>query len=30
LVTSFETESSEIDRLLSICAEVQDPAAATP
>jgi threonine aldolase len=30
LVASFETESSEIDRLLSICAEVQDPAAATP
>ncbi|HEY3621403.1 MAG TPA: beta-eliminating lyase-related protein [Roseiarcus sp.] len=30
LVTSFETESSEIDRLLSLCVEVQDPAAATP
>jgi threonine aldolase len=30
LVASFETESSEVDRLLSICAEVQDPAAATP
>jgi threonine aldolase len=30
LVASFETESSEIDRLLSICAEVQDPAAAAP
>ncbi len=30
LVASFETESSEIDRLLSICAEVRDPAAATP
>jgi threonine aldolase len=30
LVASFETESSEIDRLLSICAEVPDPAAAAP
>ena len=30
LVTSFETASSEIDRLLSICADVRDPAAATP
>jgi threonine aldolase len=30
LVASFETESSEIDRLLRICAEVQDRAAATP
>ena len=30
LVTSFETESSEIDRLLSICAEIRDPAPATP
>jgi threonine aldolase len=30
LVTSFETGSTEIDRLLSICAEVRDPAAATP
>jgi threonine aldolase len=30
LVTSFETASSEIDRLISICAEVQDPAAAAP
>jgi threonine aldolase len=30
LVASFETQSSEIDRLLSICAEVQNPAAATP
>jgi threonine aldolase len=30
MVTSFETESSEIDRLLSICAEAQHPAAATP
>jgi threonine aldolase len=30
LVTSFETESSEIDRLISICVEVRDPAAATP
>jgi threonine aldolase len=30
LVASFETQSSEIDRLLSICAEVQEPAAATP
>jgi threonine aldolase len=30
LVTSFETESSEIDRLLSICAEVRDSAVATP
>jgi len=30
LVTSFETASSEIDRLLSLCAEVRNPAAATP
>jgi threonine aldolase len=30
LVTSFETGSSEIDQLISICAEVRDPAAATP
>jgi threonine aldolase len=30
LVASFETDSSEIDRFLGICAEVQDPAAATP
>jgi threonine aldolase len=30
LVTSFETASSEIDRLLSICADVRDPAATTP
>jgi threonine aldolase len=30
LVTSFETASSEIDRLLSICADVRDPAVATP
>jgi threonine aldolase len=30
LVASFETASSEIDRLLSICAEVQVPAALTP
>jgi threonine aldolase len=29
LVASFETESSEIDRLLSLCTEVQHPAAAT-
>jgi threonine aldolase len=30
LVASFETESSEIDRLMSICADVTDSAAATP
>jgi threonine aldolase len=30
LVASFETESSEIDRLLSICAEVQGTVTATP
>jgi threonine aldolase len=30
LVASFETESSEIDRLLSMCAEVQGTATATP
>jgi threonine aldolase len=30
LVTSFETASSEIDRLLSLCADVRDPATATP
>jgi threonine aldolase len=29
-VTSFETESSEVDRLLSICTEVRDSAVATP
>jgi threonine aldolase len=29
-VTSFETEASEIDRLISICAGVSDSAAATP
>jgi threonine aldolase len=30
LVASFETESSEIDRLMRICAEVPDSAAAMP
>jgi threonine aldolase len=30
LVTSFETASSEIDQLISICAEVRDPAVAAP
>jgi len=30
LVTSFETVSSEIDRLVSICASVPDSAAAMP
>jgi threonine aldolase len=30
LVTSFETASSEIDRLVGICAEARDPAAAVP
>jgi threonine aldolase len=30
LVTSFETASSEIDRLIGCCAEVRDPAAAAP
>jgi threonine aldolase len=30
LVASFETESREIDRLMSICADVTDSAAATP
>jgi threonine aldolase len=30
LVTSFETESSEIDRLMSICVDVPDSAVATP
>jgi threonine aldolase len=30
LVASFETESREIDRLMSICADVSDSAAATP
>jgi threonine aldolase len=30
LVTSFETDSREIDRLLSLCAEVPHSAAATP
>src|SRR5580704_11944043 len=30
LVASFETESSEIDRLMSICADVTDSAAVTP
>ena len=30
LVASFETESSEIDRLMSICADVTDSAAAAP
>jgi hypothetical protein len=29
-VASFETESSEIDRLMSICATVPESAAATP
>jgi hypothetical protein len=30
LVASFESDSSEIDRLLSICADVPHSAAATP
>ncbi|MBV9908171.1 MAG: low specificity L-threonine aldolase [Hyphomicrobiales bacterium] len=30
LVTSFETASSEIDRLLSLCADVRDPVTAAP
>jgi threonine aldolase len=30
LVASFETESGEIDRLMSICADIRDSAAATP
>jgi threonine aldolase len=30
LVTSFETESSEIDRLIGLCAEIPVSAAATP
>ncbi len=30
LVTSFETASSEIDQLLSVCADVRDAAPATP
>jgi threonine aldolase len=30
LVASFETESSEIDRLMSICADITNSAAVTP
>ena len=30
MVTSFETEPSEIDRLAGVCAGVPDSAAATP